>query len=537
MKPHRAAWVFRGQRFEAGPTDGASAPAVEDPAPAVEHSGHDLRTTAVQGITWTFLRSVSSRLVGSAVFIVLARMLEPADFGTVALASVFVVLISVLVESGFAEALIQRDQVTPKDLNTAFWVNNAIGIALATVLIVFADVIAEPLGQPQLAPVLRVLSAVFIFAALASVPQAILRRELAFRAIAVRGVAATLAGGAVGIAMAIAGAGVWSLVGQMVANAAVGTVILWAMCSWRPGRSVSSSSLRELLRFSGKILGERLALFASRRSDDLLIGLVLGPVALGLYTVAYRILLILTETIIWTIEGVAFPMLSRLQNDRARRTRAFCSLTRLCAAVTVPVFLALVVLAPELTQVAFGPRWLAAIPLMQALALVGIPHAAVYCNKAALNAAGRPDLSLRIALLTCVITVIAFALVVHWGVLAVAVSFAVCSYLLVPVSLWSAIRVLDLDAKTYLRLFVAPLLSGGVMALLMLGVKAFLPEGLSEPLRLLVLVAVALAAYLAMLSLTAWREVKGALSQARRVFGPSIGASHTGVAFQGRTPE
>ena len=469
---------------------------------------------------WTVLKSASSRIVSSAVFIVLARMLEPADFGTVALASVFVVLISVLVESGFGEALIQRDTVEPRDLNSAFWISNAVAISLAVVLIGFAGVISELLGQPQLAPVLRVLSAVFVFSALASVPQAILRRDLAFRAIALRGVAATLAGGTVGIVMAVAGAGVWSLVGQMVASAVVGTAIAWAMCSWRPGWSLSTKSLRELSGFSAKILGERLALFASRRSDDLLIGLVLGPVALGYYTVAYRLLLILTEMIIWTLEGVAFPLLSRLQNDRARRARAFYALTRLCAAVAVPAFLALAVLTPELMRVAFGPRWLAAIPVMQTLALVGIPHAAAYCNKAALNAAGRPDLSLRIALLTGVVNVIGFAVVVNRGILAVAVSYAVCSYLLVPVSLWSTIRVLDLSTKAYLRLFVAPLVSGIVMASAVLGVKAALAEGMSEPLRLLVLLLVAVAAYLVMLSLTAWGDLKGVVAQASRVLRP-----------------
>src|SRR4029453_6168404 len=154
---------------------------------------------------------------------------------------------------------------------------------------------------------------------------------------------------------------------------------------------------RLLLRFSAKILGERLALFASRRSDDFLIGVVLGPVALGLYSVASRIILILTETVIWTLEGVAFPLLSRLQDDAERRRRAFYSLTGLCVAAAVPAFLAVAVLAPELTRVAFGARWAGAIPVMQILALVGIPHAAMYCNKAALNASGRPDLSLRIA--------------------------------------------------------------------------------------------------------------------------------------------
>ncbi len=476
-----------------------------------------LRQTAVRGIGWTVARSVSSRLIGSAVFIVLARMLDPADFGTVALASVFVVLISVLVESGFAEAIIQRDEVTEEDLNSAFWVNNAIGIALALVLIVLADVMTEPLGQPELAPVLRVLSTVFVFAALASVPQAILRRELAFRAIALRGLAATLIGGAVGVAMALAGAGVWSLVGQMVANAVVGTAILWAMCSWRPGRSVSAASLKHLLRFSGKIVGERLALFASRRSDDFLIGLVLGPVALGLYTIAYRILLILTETIIWTLEGVAFPLLSRLQNDTERRRRAFYGLTGSCFAVAVPSFLALAVLAPELTRVAFGPRWVDSIPVMQTLALVGIPHAPVYCNKAALNAAGRPEMSLRIAILTCVVNVIGFALVVRWGILAVATSYVVCGYLLFPVSVWAVIRALSLDASTYLRLFAAPLVSGLVMVVSVLGAKALLGDGATDPVRLAVSLVVAVTAYIAMLSLIAGRLVNvGSLVSAVR---------------------
>jgi O-antigen/teichoic acid export membrane protein len=491
---------------------GSKAPPLGAPA---EGEVSDLRRTAVGGITWTVFRSVASRLIGSAVFIVLARMLDPADFGTVALASVFVVLISVLVESGFAEAIVQRSEVTPTDLNTAFWVNNGIGIALATVLAATAEVISELLNQPELAPVLRALSAVFVLAALASVPQAILRRDLAFRAIALRGLVATVAGGVVGIAMAVAGAGVWSLVGQMVANALVGTVILWVLCPWRPGRSVSVASLGVLLRFSGKILGERLALFASRRSDDFLIGVVLGPVALGLYTIAYRILLILTETVIWTLEGVAFPLLSRLQHDAERRRRAFYSLTGLCVTVAVPAFLAVAVLAPELTRVAFGARWAGAIPVMQILALVGIPHAAMYCNKAALNASGRPDLSLRIALLTCLVNVVAFALVVRWGILAVAVSYAVCSYVLVPISVLLVIRVLALDVSSYLRLFVAPLVSGVVMVVAVLGAKAVLLDELTEPVRLALAFVMAVIAYLGVLCLTAWRRVKGYVAHAR----------------------
>ena len=383
--------------------------------------GDDLHRTAVRGIGWTVARSLASRLVGSAVFVVLARRLTPEDFGLVALASVFVILVSVLVESGFGEAVIQRERVTRTDLDSAFWVNTAVGLALAVVMVAAAPLLGTALGQPELGPVLQVLSTVFVLSALSSIPQAILRRDLEFRAIALRGFAATMTGGAVGVGMALAGAGVWSLVGQMVANALAGTVILWAMCPWRPGRSVSAASVRQLLRFSASITGERLALFVGRRSDDFLIGAVLGPVALGLYTLAYRVLLILTDVLVWTLEGVAFPLLSRLQDDPDRRRRAFYALASLSWAVALPCFLLLAILAPEVTDLAFGPHWADAVPVMQVLALVGIPHSLVYCNKAGINATGRPEVSMRLALLTAAVSVLAFLLVVRWGILAVAV--------------------------------------------------------------------------------------------------------------------
>ena len=476
-----------------------------------------LRGVAARGLGWTVLRSVSSRLIGSLVFVVLARLLDPEAFGTVALASVFVVLLSLLVESGFGEALIQRRRVSARDLDTAFWANNAIGVLLAAVMVAGAGLIAAPFDQPDLAPVLQALSVVFVFAALASVPQALLRRELAFRQVALRGLAGTLAGGAVGVGMALLGFGVWSLVGQMLANAVVGTVVLWLACPWRPGREISATTFVELFRFGANVLGERVALFTSRRSDDFLIGLVLGSVALGLYTVAYRVLLIITEIIIWTVEGVAFPLFSRLNGDDERAKRAFYNLSQLCSAVAIPVFLTLAVIAPELIDVAFGAKWAEATPVMRVLALVGIPHAVIYLNKAMVTAAGRPNLSLRVAGLTAAITVVGFILVVHWGILAVATSYVVCGYLLVPVSVWSVTRVIGIQLGRYLRLFVAPLTSGLVMVLALVAAKEAL-DGVVAGLPLIaVLLVVGTGVYLAMLYGTCPSLVRSVLSSGRRL--------------------
>ncbi len=503
----------RAQSGRNGGEVGAERPPPFDPHNPLGSLGR----AAVRGFAWTMVRSISSRLVGSAVFVVLARLLDPKAFGTVALASVFLVFMSLLVESGFGEAVIQRKQVTEVDLNTAFWVSNAFGLMLTLAMAASAGLLATLFHQPELGPVLRALSLVFVLAALASMPQALLRRALRFRQIALRGLAATIAGGAVGVGMALAGLGVWSLVGQILANALVGTVVLWLACSWRPGVTVSRSSLVELFRFGANILGERVALFASRRSDDFLVGLVLGPVALGLYTAAYRILLLVTEMIIWTIEGVAFPVFSRLQGDPERRKRAFYMVTQFCSAVATPAFFLLAALAPELTRLAFGPKWTGAIPVMQVLSIVGIPHSVTYFNKAVVNAGGRPNLSLRVAVLTAIVNVMAFVLVVHWGILAVATSYVACSYLLAPVSFWSVTRVVDIEVKPYLRLFVAPMTSGLVMLLSLLGAKAALADEVTGIALIVTLVVVAVAVYSLMLYLTARHFVMSVLSNGRRL--------------------
>jgi O-antigen/teichoic acid export membrane protein len=472
---------------------------------------------AVRGLAWTLLRTVSSRVVGSLAFLVLAHLLDPRAFGTIALASVFVVLISLLVESGFGEAVVQRKELARGDLDTAFWVSNLVGVGLALLMVAGAGALGRLFDQPDLAPVLRALSPVFVLTALSSVPQALLRRELAFRQLAVRGLAATVAGGAVGVGMALAGWGVWSLVGQILANTAVGTVLLWLACPWRPGRAVSRSRFVELFRFGANILGERVALFTSRRSDDFLVGLVLGPVALGLYTAAYRILLLVTETVVWTVEGVAFPLFSRLQGDAERTRRAFATVTQLCSAVAVPAFLLLAVLAPDLTRLALGPQWTGAIPVLQILALVGIPHAVTYLNKAVVNAAGRPGLSLRLAVVTGVVNLVGFAVAVRWGILAVAASYVVCGYLLAPVSVWTVSRVVEVEAGRYLRLLVAPVASGAAMLAATLAAGAALPGGVSGPARMAVLAAVAAVTYLLALSLTSRRLVLDLLAYGRRL--------------------
>jgi PST family polysaccharide transporter len=225
---------------------------------------------------------------------------------------------------------------------------------------------------------------------------------------------------------------------------------------------------------------------------------------------------VISEFIIWTIESVAFPFFSRLHAHAERIKRAFYTVTELSFATAVPAFLTLTLIAPELISVAFGSQWDGVIPVLQVLAFVGIPHSLVYVNKAVLNAAGRTDLSLRVAILTGLVNVVVFVVVVRWGIVAVAASYVVCGYVLTPVSVWCVTRVLDVRVSAYVRLLAAPVVSGLAMLVIGAAFRSVLPDGITAVAEMAVLSSVAITAYLLVLCLTGRALVKRAISNIRR---------------------
>jgi PST family polysaccharide transporter len=393
------------------------------------------------------------------VFVILARLLEPRAFGVVALAAVAVAFMSIFVEQGLGQALVQRQDLAVEHCDTAFWACLASGTLLAGILVVAAEPMANALNEPQLAEVLRWLALVLPIAALSSVPQALFQKELAFRVLAERTIIANIVGGAAGVAAAFAGFGVWSLVIQTLLSAAAGSLMLWIKTDWRPGLRVSLERFRELFGFGWKIMGSNLLSFAGRNMDNLLIGAVLGPIALGLYSVAYRMLEVMTDVSTRTVASVAFPVFSTVQKDVARLRRGFLDATHMCAAIALPFFALTSVLAPEIVPTVFGPQWRASVPVMQVLCLFGALFPILLFNTSVLMAMGRAGWVLIISALNAICTVIGFAVTVHLGIVAVAVSYAAVNYALSPVSFFATKRVLGFDPRIYLRGLVGPVVA------------------------------------------------------------------------------
>ncbi|PAP75959.1 lipopolysaccharide biosynthesis protein [Rubrivirga marina] len=413
-----------------------------------------LRQQAVSGVLWSALEKWGGKLFSLLVFLLLARLLSPEDFGLVALAGVFVTFAQVVVAQGLAEAIIQRDELERGHLETAFWINVATGLAATALTLLLAKPIAAGLGTPALEPILRALSPLFLLNSLNAVQTALMRRDLAFRSLAARTIGANIAGGVVGIGMAVAGYGVWSLVGQQLAAKAAEVALLWSMSQWRPGLGPSGRHARDLFGFSVHTVGISLLTFLSRHSDDLLIGYVLGPVALGYYTVAYRVLSTLLDVLTGVTRQVAFPVFSRLQQEPERLLRAFYSATRYTAFASFPTFFALAALAPEVIPVFFGPQWGPSVPVMMWLAVAGVLSSVTFFNGSVLVAVGKPSWSLFAMALSVVAAVVGFAVAVQWGIVAVAAAVAVRAYVFSPVSLWLIGRVLPLSGRAYVRQFV-----------------------------------------------------------------------------------
>jgi O-antigen/teichoic acid export membrane protein len=446
----------------------------------------NVKAKAIRGIFWSAIQGWGSQIASLIVFSVLTRLLEPKDFGLVALASVYMAFLQIFLDGGFTQALIQRQELEKEHLNTAFWTNLGIGILLSAIGVISASSVAAIFSEPKLAPVLQGFSIVFTIASFRGVQQALLERQFAYKAIAVRFLMGTFIGGAIAIICALRGFGVWSLVIQQLVAELVGVVVLWKASEWRPQWQFSRQHFRHLFGFGINILALNFLGFINNHSDDLLIGYFLGSIALGYYAIAYRILTIMTQLLVNSTSQVALPAFSRLQAEPDRFRHAYYQLTQMTSAIAFPIFFGIFAVAPEIVEVVFGKQWSPSIPVLQVLAFVGLFRSVTYFKGSVFMALGKPSWKLWLNLLSAGLNLIGFFLAVRWGIVAVACAYLARACIVFPVSQQAIGRLIDIPFLGYLRQFVTPFLSSLVMAGGILGVKQVL-EGFLSPLILLVL--------------------------------------------------
>jgi PST family polysaccharide transporter len=457
----------------------------------------ELRGVALRGALWSALQQLGDRGFRVLIYLVLARLVLPDAFGLVALASVFIEFGQICLNQGLTAAIVQREELEPDHIDSAFWGNVVFGLMIGVAVYAGSNSIADLARNEDLSPVVRWLAISFPIASLSGVQEALLRRELRFKALAIRSFVSQTTAGVVSLVLAFLGAGVWSIVALELVRRAVGTVVLWAASDWRPGLNLSYRHYLDLLSFGIHIMGVAIVTFFRNRSDYYLIGVFLGTTALGFYSVARQLVNSLTGLINGSVGEVMWTTFARLQSDPARLSRAISQGMQMLATMAWPVFLGGFAVAPELVPVVLGARWAPSVPIVQAFLLCSCLLVASGSLMSAITAIGETRLRLGVEVATAIVTLAAVVLAVPRGIEAVGWAYAGALLLLLPLQAGLALRRLPLLFREFLASLRVPAVASLTMLGILLGFRALTARHLSPAALLVSMILLGAAVYAA----------------------------------------
>jgi len=354
------------------------------------------------------------------ITVALARLLSPEEFGTIALLSLFIGISAVVVDSGFSSALIQKQDTTHAEESTVFWFNLAASTIATAVLCLCAPYIAGFYGQPVLVDIIYVVSVTIIFNASGAVHTALLTKRLDFRTQMKIGAMSNIASGAIAVALAWNGFGIWALVAQILSAAIFGNLLLWVFSSWRPLLSFRFSSARSLFGFGGYMVAASLLDTLYNKGYSLLIGKFYSTKDLGLYSQAENTKQFPANMFSAILLRVAFPMLSAISTDKAKLRRAVQLSIRSMMLLNIPMMLGLAMVANTMVEAVFGHKWLPAAAILQVLCVGAVLWPFHVININVLLAQGHSRLVFNLQIVKSIIGIALLVAGSRFGVIGIA---------------------------------------------------------------------------------------------------------------------
>lgn len=480
----------------------------------------DIRKRTLTGLGWSGAQQAMQQGLKFAFTILLVRLLTPDDFGQVGMILVFAGLAQLFSELGLGAAVVQRKDLRPEHLDSVFWANIAAGAVLTCVFAALAGPIAAFYEVPSLRPLTLAISLSFIIGSLRVVQYSLVLRSMNFRKLALVETAAVLLSGVLAVGMALAGYGIWSLVGQLLTLSFCTTVLLWMVGDWRPSFSFRFRALRQLFSFSFNLLGFSLLDYTVTRSSYLLIGKFISAPALGIYTRADQLMLMPVTQVANVISRVMFPALSAIQDQVERIKLIYLRAIRTISLVTFPLMLGLMVTARPFVIVVLGEQWAEVIPLLQVFCLAGVTMSVGTTVGWIYTSQGRTDIMMRWGLCAGAVRLIAIAVGLRWGILGVAVAWVASGYLILWYPSWTiAGRLINLRFSEMVRNLSGNFFCALTMALAVMLFGRAVPDAwpLWQLLALQVAAGAVIYIVLVMLfRLRTWQEIRQLLAERRK---------------------
>jgi len=434
----------------------------------------ELKKKTAASILWSIVRVGWSTIATFVIFVVLARILGPADFGTFALASLFVEIGRVLAYAGLGDAVTRQLALDEELADTAFWASLAFSSIVAMAIFLLAPAYGTLVRDTAVSEILRWLAPLLPITSLAVIHNARLARDFGHKSLAAQSVVASLLSGATAIAAAFLGWGVWSLVAQTAVNAVVVTVLGWLSYRWVPRVRFNFGQFRSIFLFSLSLVVTQLLWMLLARVQDIFISRWYGPVEVGRYRIAWRLIELIAQAVLSPIGSVALVTLSRLQSDPAAFRKAYNHIVSVAALGTFPLLLGFGALSDQLISLLFGDKWGNAGDIATVLVLMAVPFVMNVFASSALAAVNRAQSVLSVAALQLTITVLLTWLLIPYGILAVAAGYAARAWVTMPYQQYVLKRYAGIDSLGTLKAISMPFLGSLLMAVCVWSVKPIL---------------------------------------------------------------
>lgn len=364
--------------------------------------------------------------------VILARLLDASAFGLVALTGSFIAFAQMFIDQGFGVAIVQRKSIEPEHLDSVFWMNLVVSLLLYTLGFLAAPQLSRVFNEPAFIRIFRVLLLVLPVSAVNLVQRSLLQKNMAFRALAMPHMIGISVGAFVGVFMALAGAGVWSLVFQSLTVHVTASPLLWYSSNWRPRFRFSLTHFRQIFSFSVFVLFSQLIYILNSQIDRLFIGYFLGSTALGIYAIAARLAQNLYQPLTQVISMVFYPLLSRRQSDRILFHDCLYKSLRLTSLVAFPLFTGLSLVSHQVLPLVYGIKWSEGIPVMQTLPFLFLAYVLFRILNTSITASGNPRIILKLHIITSICLIVLVYFGAQIGIFYVALAYLLVMYCMFP---------------------------------------------------------------------------------------------------------
>lgn len=379
-----------------------------------------LKKKTLWGVIWNSLSSVSLTSLNFIITAILARLLTPNAFGIMGMIQTTIALINMMNEFGLAPAVIQGENLDQEKLSSLFWFNILVGIIMTSIVYFNSGIISIFFNQPELAKLLKYISAVFLIVSISFIHKSLLKKEMNFKKLFNINIISTIFYGLITIVLALSGLGVKSLVFGYISKNIIVTILTLLFYKWHPSLIFKLSSIKNLLKFGAYIFGSSIFNYFNHNLDYLLIGKFLGPEALGYYTLAYRIMLVPVQKIGGIINNTFLPVFSKIKQNKRAIKKYYLQVLTFIALITFPMMGGLFVTAKEFILSIYGKNWIPVILLIQILSISGALKSLSTTVGTILLSQGRSDISFKWGIFSVTNLLIAILIGINWGVIGIA---------------------------------------------------------------------------------------------------------------------